>query len=111
MLPQRARRPAFGDDDQYSARAVPVTDPDKVDQVVESFRTKYGARDVPLIVDSVGNYVRAVLYNGLGRYDDALAAARQATECAEDVAFSTWGLVELIEAKRPFLEASFATNV
>ena len=50
------------------------------------------------LVDAIGNYVRAVLYNGLGRYDDALAAARQATECAEDVAFSTWGLVELIEA-------------
>ena len=51
-----------------------------------------------VIVDSIGNYVRAVLYNGLGRYDDALAAARQATEYAEDVAFSTSGLVELIEA-------------
>ena len=51
-----------------------------------------------VIVDSIGNYVRAVLYNGLGRYDDALAAARQATEYPEDVAFSTWGLVELIEA-------------
>ena len=51
-----------------------------------------------LVVESVGNYVRAVLYNGLGRYDDALAAARQATQCAEDVAVSTWGLVELIEA-------------
>ena len=50
-----------------------------------------------LIANSVA-YVRAVLYNGLGRYDDALAAARQATEYAEDVAFSTWGLVELIEA-------------
>jgi DNA-binding CsgD family transcriptional regulator len=42
--------------------------------------------------------VRAVLYNGLGRYDDALAAARQATEYSEDLGFSDWGLVELIEA-------------
>jgi deazaflavin-dependent oxidoreductase (nitroreductase family) len=33
-------------DTEYSARAVPVTDPDKVDEVVESFRAKYGARDV-----------------------------------------------------------------
>ena len=31
---------------QYSARAVPVTDAAKVDEVVESFRAKYGARDV-----------------------------------------------------------------
>ena len=33
-------------DTEYSARAVPVTDPAKVDEVVESFRAKYGARDV-----------------------------------------------------------------
>jgi DNA-binding CsgD family transcriptional regulator len=46
----------------------------------------------------VGKYVTAVLYNGLGRYDDALAAARQATEYPEDLTFFTWGLVELIEA-------------
>jgi DNA-binding CsgD family transcriptional regulator len=47
---------------------------------------------------AVGKYVTAVLYNGLGRYDDALAAARQATEYPEDLAFFTWGSVELIEA-------------
>ncbi len=31
---------------EYSARAEPITDPAKVDEVVESFRAKYGARDV-----------------------------------------------------------------
>lgn len=31
---------------EYSARAVPVTDPAKVDEVVDSFRAKYGARDI-----------------------------------------------------------------
>src|SRR3954447_22996493 len=46
----------------------------------------------------VGKYATAVLYNGLARYDDALAAALQATEYAEDLAFFPWGLVELIEA-------------
>jgi DNA-binding CsgD family transcriptional regulator len=46
----------------------------------------------------VGKYATAVLYNGLGRYDDALNAARQATDYPQDVAFFTWGLVELIEA-------------
>ena len=30
----------------YSAQATPVTDPAKVDEVVESFRAKYGAKDV-----------------------------------------------------------------
>jgi DNA-binding CsgD family transcriptional regulator len=39
-----------------------------------------------------------VLYNGLGRYDDALAAVQQAGEYPEELLFSTWGLVELIEA-------------
>jgi DNA-binding CsgD family transcriptional regulator len=49
-------------------------------------------------VVSVGKYATAVLYNGLARYDDALSAARQATEYPEDLAFFTWGLIELIEA-------------
>ncbi|HEY2438326.1 MAG TPA: LuxR C-terminal-related transcriptional regulator [Solirubrobacteraceae bacterium] len=48
--------------------------------------------------DPVGNYVRAVLCNGLGRYDDAVIAARQASEHPEDLCFLRWGLVELIEA-------------
>jgi DNA-binding CsgD family transcriptional regulator len=46
----------------------------------------------------VDRYATAVLYNGLGRYDDALAAAKKATEYPQDLAFFMWGLVELIEA-------------
>jgi DNA-binding CsgD family transcriptional regulator len=46
----------------------------------------------------VGKYATAVLYNGLARYDDALAAALEATDYPEDLTFFTWGLVELIEA-------------
>lgn len=42
-------------------------------------------------------YSRAVLYNGLGRYEEALAAARQACE-HEDLGFCRWTLVELIES-------------
>jgi DNA-binding CsgD family transcriptional regulator len=38
-----------------------------------------------------------VLYNGIGRYEDALDAARQAGEHPEELPFA-WGLVELIEA-------------
>lgn len=34
------------DGTQYSAKGNPVTDPGKVAQVVNDFRTKYGARDV-----------------------------------------------------------------
>jgi DNA-binding CsgD family transcriptional regulator len=50
------------------------------------------------IVDSAGEYVTAVLYNGLGRYGDALSAARKATRHPGDLAFFKSGLIELIEA-------------
>jgi DNA-binding CsgD family transcriptional regulator len=40
----------------------------------------------------------ALLYNGLGRYEEALAAAQQASVHPHDFLYSTWGLVELIEA-------------
>jgi ATP/maltotriose-dependent transcriptional regulator MalT len=40
----------------------------------------------------------AVLYNGLGRYDKALAAARQASEETPGLYLSMWALPELIEA-------------
>jgi DNA-binding CsgD family transcriptional regulator len=59
---------------------------------------------------AVGKYATAVLYNGLARYDDALAAARQATEYPEDLAFFTWGLLELIEAGARCGEAKLAAD-
>jgi hypothetical protein len=43
-------------------------------------------------------WATAVLCNGLGRYEDALAAARRAAEDPNELWFSTWGSVELIEA-------------
>jgi DNA-binding CsgD family transcriptional regulator len=43
-------------------------------------------------------WARAQLYNSLGRYAKALAAAEQASEHLEEQLFSTWGLVELVEA-------------
>jgi DNA-binding CsgD family transcriptional regulator/tetratricopeptide (TPR) repeat protein len=43
-------------------------------------------------------WASAVLYNGLGRYEDALAAAVQACEDSSAAWFRTWGLVELVEA-------------
>jgi DNA-binding CsgD family transcriptional regulator len=42
-------------------------------------------------------YLSAVLYNGLGRYDEAFAAARDGCEY-EDLGFLGWSLFELIEA-------------
>ena len=46
---------------------------------------------------TVAHWVAAVLYNGLGRYEEALAAARQARE-HKHVYISMWALPELIEA-------------
>jgi DNA-binding CsgD family transcriptional regulator len=43
-------------------------------------------------------WVAAILFNGLGRYDEALAAARQASEEAPELFLSAWALPELIEA-------------
>ena len=43
-------------------------------------------------------WASAVLYNGLGRYEDALAAAVQAVEDSNAAWFRIWGLVELVEA-------------
>ncbi|OFB43578.1 LuxR family transcriptional regulator [Mycolicibacterium sp. (ex Dasyatis americana)] len=45
----------------------------------------------------VTGYVAAVLYNGLGRYDEALAAVQQACEY-RDLGFYGWCLLELTEA-------------
>jgi DNA-binding CsgD family transcriptional regulator/tetratricopeptide (TPR) repeat protein len=42
-------------------------------------------------------YTKAVLYNGLGRYEDAFASARQACE-HDDLGLFGWCLIELIEA-------------
>ena len=43
-------------------------------------------------------WVSAILYNGLGRYEQALAEAQQAAEQAPELFISMWALPELIEA-------------
>jgi DNA-binding CsgD family transcriptional regulator len=46
---------------------------------------------------SLTGYATAVLYNGLGRYEEAVAAAREACRY-EDLGFHGWCLFELVEA-------------
>ena len=43
-------------------------------------------------------WLAAMLYNGLGRYDEALASARRASDDTPELHVSTWALVELVEA-------------
>ena len=45
-----------------------------------------------------GSWARALLYDGLDRYEHALAAAENASEHSDDLGASTWALPELIEA-------------
>jgi len=47
---------------------------------------------------SVLDWAEAVLYNGLGRYEDARASALRAVEHRHALAASNWGKVELVEA-------------
>ena len=47
---------------------------------------------------SFAHCVAAILYNSLGRYPDALAAAQQASDHTRELYVATWALPELIEA-------------
>ena len=47
---------------------------------------------------SVTHWAKALLSNGLGRYEEALSAAQQASDFPGDLGTSNWGMVELIEA-------------
>jgi len=43
-------------------------------------------------------HARAVLFNGLGRYQEAFSAASEAARHPEELAFASWALPELVEA-------------
>ena len=45
-----------------------------------------------------GEFVKAILFNGLGRYDEALVAAQRASDDTPELFMSSWALAELIEA-------------
>jgi DNA-binding CsgD family transcriptional regulator len=56
------------------------------------------------------HWVTAVLHNGLGRYEEALAAAQQAAEDTHASWWRNWGSVELIEAAARSGEAELAAD-
>jgi DNA-binding CsgD family transcriptional regulator len=45
-----------------------------------------------------GEFVKAILFNGLGRYEEALVAAQHAADDTPELFISSWALAELIEA-------------
>jgi DNA-binding CsgD family transcriptional regulator len=55
-------------------------------------------------------FATAVLYNGLGRYEEALATTRHAGDASHPSWWRNWGLVELIEAAARSGEAELAAD-
>jgi DNA-binding CsgD family transcriptional regulator len=56
------------------------------------------------------HWATAMLNNGLGRYDEALAAAEQGSEYPDELGLATWSMVELIEAAARTGQAERATG-
>jgi DNA-binding CsgD family transcriptional regulator/tetratricopeptide (TPR) repeat protein len=56
------------------------------------------------------HWTTAVLYNGIGRYDEALAAARRASDDTPELFISAWALPELIFAGTRTRQEGLATD-
>jgi DNA-binding CsgD family transcriptional regulator len=65
--------------------------------LIEATLRDASARGEGLGISAAG-WASAVLGNGLGRYQEALAAAQRASQHHFELGFSNWALVELIEA-------------
>jgi DNA-binding CsgD family transcriptional regulator len=72
------------------------------DEIEASALIEATVKDVPSRGEGLGitaaERANAVLNNGLGRYQKALAAAQRATADDRELGFSNWALAELIEA-------------
>jgi DNA-binding CsgD family transcriptional regulator len=66
-------------------------------QLAEAITRDSSARGEGLAL-AVASWATAVLCNGLGRYDEAFRAATDALEDPNDLWYSGWAMVELIEA-------------
>jgi DNA-binding CsgD family transcriptional regulator len=64
----------------------------ELDEAIEDFRAGEGMGLAAV------EWARAVLYNGLARYEDALVAGHKASQDLENVRYSGWALPEVIEA-------------
>jgi DNA-binding CsgD family transcriptional regulator len=66
-------------------------------ELIEASKPQATARDEGMGL-SIAHYTSAVLHNGLGRYEDALDAAEQASGYPQELGFANWALAELAEA-------------
>ena len=69
----------------------------KVSELIETIFKEAVPRGEGLGI-TITEWARAVLYNGLGRHEEALDPAQNAAAHPEDLGFANWGLVELIIA-------------
>jgi DNA-binding CsgD family transcriptional regulator len=70
---------------------------DEVTRLVRAGTDDFLARGEGLGL-TAASWMAALLYNGLGRYDDAFTAAAEATRIPGEIWFSTFALAELVEA-------------
>ena len=66
-------------------------------KMINAARSELGPRGEGMGLTLV-DHATAVLYNGLGRYEDACEAAHHGALHPQELAFSTWSLVQLVEA-------------
>ena len=66
-------------------------------ELIRSARTELGHRGEGMGLTLV-EHASAVLFNGLGRYEEACEAARRGAAHPDDLAYANWSLVELVEA-------------
>jgi DNA-binding CsgD family transcriptional regulator len=77
-------------------------------ELIQITNSEAGARGEGIGI-AVGEYARAVLCNGLGEYEEALAAAVSACEYREAVV-ENWGLSELVEPATRTGQTDLATD-
>ena len=83
---------------RYHALSLPAWRgiPGEVVGVIETFNAEATARGEGRVLGATG-YAGAILYNGLGRYEEAFTIAREGSEY-EDLGMHSWCLFELVEA-------------
>jgi DNA-binding CsgD family transcriptional regulator len=77
-------------------------------ELIEASREDAAARGEGRAI-TLAEYATAVLYNGLGRYREALAAAQRASE-HDDLGLYGWALIELVEAAARDREPQLAAD-